>query len=86
MTNEEMLQDLKQFITATVSQQMANVATKDDIADLRAELKADIAALNDKVDLVQDAIAEVVTHTDAVVKATLDDHEQRLRRLERHTA
>ncbi|HEX7661631.1 MAG TPA: hypothetical protein VF444_19330, partial [Pseudonocardiaceae bacterium] len=72
MTNEELLQDLKQLITATISQQMANVATKDDLRDLRREVKTDlkeveqrltarIDGLEAKIDRVQDAVADTLT-------------------------
>jgi hypothetical protein len=82
MTNEEMLQDLKQFIQATVSQQMANAATKEDINDLRVELKADIKALDEKLDTIQDGIADTLTHATETTDATLKDHERRLGWLE----
>lgn len=79
MTNEELIADLKQFIVATVSQQLADVATKDDIKEavssLRTEIKADIRALDDKLDTIQDAIADVV-----------EDHEKRITRLEQQRA
>lgn len=82
MTNEELFTDLKQFITTAISQQMAGMATKDDIADLRTELKT----LDEKLDLIQDAVAESLTHTTQVTNATLQDHERRLRRLEHRPA
>jgi DNA anti-recombination protein RmuC len=93
MTNEDLFTDLKQFITATISQQLANVATKDDLDELRAELKSDInslridlAALDEKIDLVQDAIAETLTDTTKISNTILQDHEKRLVKLERQPA
>jgi rRNA-processing protein FCF1 len=77
MTNEELLNDLKQFITATVSQE---------VDGLRKELKADIKALDQKLDAIQDAIAETLTHATEPLDATLQDHEQRLHRLEHRSA
>lgn len=47
--NQDVIDDLRQFITATVSQQLADVATKDDIAELRNELKGDISSLDKKI-------------------------------------
>jgi hypothetical protein len=44
MTNEELFTDLKQFISATVSQE---------VDGLRTELKADIARLDEKLDTIQ---------------------------------
>lgn len=91
MTNEELLADLKQFIEATVSQQMSQFATKEDLAELATKddlegikqqitdveqrLGRRIDTLDEKLDEVQDAVAD-----------TVQDHEQRLRRLEKRTA
>lgn len=79
MTNEELFTDLKQFIEATMSQQTAHLATKDDldskIEDLERRLTAKIDNLEEKLDTVQDAIAD-----------TVQDHEQRLHRLEKRAA
>jgi hypothetical protein len=91
MTNEELLDDLKQFIEATVSQQMAGFATKDDLANFATKddingLKSDIKALDEKLDTVQDAIAETLTHALEPIDASLHDHEQRLGRLEHRSA
>jgi chromosome segregation ATPase len=97
MTNEELFTDLKQFIEATVSQAEqrleVRMATKDDISDLRTELKADIKVVDEKLDTIQDAIADSFTHaTDLTnesingVENTLEDHEQRLHRLEHRAA
>jgi hypothetical protein len=95
MTNEDLLAELKQFIAATVSQEVAGlrVELKEDIKSLRDELKADIKGvrsdlqiLDEKIDLVQNAIAETVTHHNDSTDTTLQDHEHRLRRLEHHAA
>lgn len=88
MTTEELFTDLKQFIEATFSQQLSHFATKEDIAkfatkdDLKNEIEgverrlgARIDALDEKIDIIRDAIAE-----------TVQDHEHRLRRLEKRTA
>lgn len=93
MTNEELFTDLKQFVAATISQQTAHLATKDDIIDVRTELKEDITAvrvdikqLDEKLDLIQDAIADTLTLTTKRIDATTQDHEQRIRRLEHRSA
>lgn len=101
MTNDELFTDLKQFITATISPQLANVATKNDlevkigslrseikgdINSLRSKLESDISALDEKLDLIQDAIAEVFTATTKTSNALLQNHEQRLLKLERQSA
>lgn len=90
MTNEELFQDLKQFITATVSQEANGLREeiKTDITDLRAELKADITRLDKKLDTIQDAIADTLTQVTEALDVTeqAHDHEQRLQRLERQAA
>lgn len=103
MTNEELFTDLKQFITATISQEVAHLATKDDLSRLEHRidglegdikgLKADIKSLDEKLDTVQDAIADTLTHSAEVIntvqdgtESTLQDHEERLSRLEHRSA
>jgi hypothetical protein len=94
MTNEELFQDLKQFITAAVSQQTADLGQRIDsieanVVTIQVDVKhlgQRINTLDEKLDLVQDAIAESMTHAETMTRATLGDHEQRLRRLERHSA
>jgi uncharacterized coiled-coil protein SlyX len=97
MTNEELFQDLKQFITATVSQQTAHLATKDDIdgvgrridgIEARMATKEDIKRLDDKLDEVQDGVAETLTQVTEAFDVTgqVQDHEQRLHKLEHRTA
>lgn len=99
MTNEELLQDLKQLITATISQQMANVATKDDLRDLRREVKTDlkeveqrltarIDGLEAKIDRVQDAVADTLTRVAEALDTThqVGDLERRVTRLEHGSA
>ncbi|MEC3979629.1 hypothetical protein QMK34_30680 [Amycolatopsis sp. H20-H5] len=90
MTNEELFTDLKQFITATVSQQTAGLATKDDIANMTTKddidgLRAEIKVLDEKVDIIQAAIADTFTYTAGTTDTTLQDHEHRLRKLEHHS-
>lgn len=99
MTNEELFTDLKQFITATVSQQTARLeqrinvieitmATKDDIKEVEQRLTARIDGLDDKIDQVQDAIADTLVQVTEALDMTeqAHDHETRLRRLEHRAA
>ncbi len=65
MTNEEMVQDLKQFITATVSQSTADI--REDIAELKtdvSQLKTDVSDINLKLDTFMDAVGENQIETD----------------------
>lgn len=80
--NEELIDDLKQFITAAVTQATADLATKADlnglrgeVSDLRTEMNQRFDDLGLKIDAIADAHAE-----------TLDDHEHRLKRLEQRAA
>jgi hypothetical protein len=82
--NDELIEDLKQFIAATVSQATADMAMKDDLqnlvtkADLQhlaATMESRFDELTVKVDTIADAHAE-----------TLEDHDQRLGRLEQRAA
>lgn len=84
MTNEELFTDLKQFIEATVSQQLSYVATQEDLAKLATKddlmaveqrLTTRIDAIDEKIDLIQDAVGE-----------TVQEHDHRLRRLEKRAA
>lgn len=77
MTNEELFADLKQFIEATVSQQAAHLDSRIDGLEQRIDrveqsLSGRIDSLDEKIDVIQDAVAD-----------TVQDHDQRLRRLER---
>ena len=81
--NADIIQDLKQFIEATVSQHTAsitaNMATKDDIA--RLEQKID-----DRTDEILEAIGDTLqTNMDATDRQ-LTDHERRITKLETHAA
>lgn len=69
--NEDQLNDLKQFIAATVSQAASDMATKGDIAVLGAK----IDGLDLKVNTISDALTE-----------QLNDHDIRLTKLEQQTA
>jgi TolA-binding protein len=75
MTNEELLDDLKQFVSATVSQATAGLATKDDLAGLEATTNKRFDDVDERLNEIQNAVG-----------AELEDHEQRLRRLEHRSA
>jgi polyhydroxyalkanoate synthesis regulator phasin len=80
--DKDVIDDLKQFITTTISQQLADVASKDDIADL----KGDIARLDKKVDGLQAQVSDAIDASNEATDAQLKDHEQRITRLEQATA
>lgn len=51
MTNEELLEDLKQFVRGTVSQAVSGLATQADLDALNAKLEAVRAEMVTKADL-----------------------------------
>lgn len=77
MTNEELLQDLKQFISATVSQQTAGLATKDDI--VRLEVRID--KTDAKLDEVKERLEGVAGMVEDMHKK-VNEHDLRIERLE----
>jgi predicted nucleic acid-binding Zn-ribbon protein len=80
--NEDVIADLKQFIAATVSQQLSGLATKDDIATLQGEItgikgeitgiKGDLARVEHKVDDLQGAVAEALDNANDAVEELID--------------
>ncbi|TMQ91735.1 hypothetical protein ETD83_29475 [Actinomadura soli] len=79
MTNEELFNDLKQFIEATVSQHVSGVERRLDGVDRRIEgverrldgVERRFDITDEKLDEIQNAIADNV-----------QDHERRIQRLE----
>lgn len=85
MTNDD-IQDLKQFIEATISQQLTlqteELVTKHDIADLEKNFEKRFKEQDEKLDEILTAVGESLHHQDV----RLNDHDDRLRKLERKTA
>ena len=89
MTNEELFNDLKQFITATVSQQTADI--RGDISGIKGDIsgiRADIKALDVKIDQVQDGVGDTLIKLTKALDVTkeVQDHEHRITRLEHNLA
>lgn len=85
--NNDQLDDLKQFIAASVSQATANMATKDDLKDLAtkddaSQIRGDLQRVEQKVD---DGFAGVAEIVDEIHKQN-DDFDTRLTRLEQQVA
>lgn len=82
--NDDTIQDLKQFITATVSQQVSDV--RSDISDIRSDIaKLDIK-LTTKIDDLSQSVAEALENSNQATDAQLKVHEQRIARLEQKAA
>ena len=73
--DENAIQDLKQFITSTISQQTANLATKEDVLHIEK-----------KIDELSDSVAEALETTNETSQSLHDDHESRITKLEQRTA
>lgn len=89
MTNEQLLEDLKQFVGATVSQATANLATKDEISSFKADVNERFEAIDKRFDDVETQLNEIQNAVGAeLVKAetTAQDHERRIQRLEARAA
>jgi hypothetical protein len=73
--DETQLDDLKQFIRATISQATSDMVKTNDIESLRISMDA-------KFEEVQSAIADAMSATNDTVDDKLDDHEHRIGLLE----
>lgn len=81
--NEEIINDFKQFITATITQQTSHLTTKDDIANMAT--KDDIARLEQKIDDLGSSVQHSAINYTSAVDDQVQDHEQRIKRLEQKT-
>jgi archaellum component FlaC len=91
MTTEELFDDLKQFIEATVSQYAAELRNDlhGEIAVVRGEVRqvnTRMETLDEKLDLIQEAVGESLLQAAGETKASLQDHDRRLQRLEHNVA
>lgn len=93
MTNEELLEDFKQYVNTVVSQATTDLRVdfadlRVDFADLRrdfAELRVEVKADNEKLSgQISDLDAKVDTIADTQAEQ-IEDHEARLIRLESKT-
>jgi len=85
--NDDTIQDLKQFISATVSQQTDDL--KQDISGIKQDisgLKQDIAKLDTKVDSLSAFVTEAIDNFDESTQIELKNHNKRITRLEQKTA
>ena len=77
--NDDTIQDLKQFIATTITQQTAGLATKEDMASLNNHLSA-------KIDELSNSVADALESNNEANEAQLNDHEQRIKKLEQNIA
>ncbi len=86
--NDDIVNDLKQFITATVSQQLANQTEEilEDVKKLEIKIDNGNSKLNHKVDDISISIGEALDTANDVVDKQIKDHENRISILEQKLA
>lgn len=86
--DEDMIADLKQFITGVMAQQLANLRDelKQDILRVERKLERVEGKLEKKIDDLSVAVAEAIDSSNEATTAQLKNHERRIVRLERKAA
>lgn len=79
--DQVLIDDLKQFIQATVSQAVAGLATKEELS----QAVADLATRDEMNQRFDDLDLKLATIADAQAES-IGDHEQRITTLEQHRA
>lgn len=82
--DQTIIDDFKQFIQATVSQATADLATKAELAELAT--KQDLADFESRTNQRFDDLDLKLSTVADAHSETLEDHEQRLTKLEHHKA
>ena len=79
ITYNDQIDDLKQYISTTISQVNANMVSKTDLADLQAHIDF-------RLDEIQASIAESLSVANDTVDEQISAHDVRLTKLEQSTA
>jgi len=74
--NNDVIDDLKQFIATTVAQQSSGI--RDDLAKLDGKLSHAVATLDGKVDDLAAFMAEAMDNFDQTVTKRFTNHERRI--------
>ena len=85
--DNDTIADLKQFISATVSQNTMDI--RQDISGIKGDIsgiKGDIQRLDKKIDDLTDSVASAMHSTDEAVDEQLHSHEKRITKLEQKPA
>ena len=85
--DEDSLNDLKQFISTTISQQTSDLVARLDKVDVRLD-KVDVrlASVGQKIDDLSVSVTDALDNFDEATDTQLKDHEKRIKRLEHKTA
>jgi hypothetical protein len=86
--DDDQLTDLKQFIVATVSQATADLPRRDEVVTIvQTEIRKEVDALRKEMHQgfadIQEAIGEALTASNDATDQQLQNHEQRITRLEK---
>lgn len=95
--NDEVIEDLKQFITATVVQHTSHLATKDDLMGVEQRLDSKIDRLDERltqqidqvhvsINQLSTDIADALTQSNDAHGDQLKNHETRISKLEAKVA
>lgn len=82
--DEDIIQDFKQFIAATVTQQTSDI--RGDISDVRQDIKKLDTKLSAKIDDLSQSVGQAMIDTDEATDAQLKNHERRITKLEQKVA
>lgn len=83
--DEDTINDLKQFISTTVSQQLSQ-QTEELRKEFRGDLSNEISRLEQKIDDLSAAVGDALDNTHQATDDRLNNHEQRITRLEHKAA
>jgi predicted transcriptional regulator len=98
MEDEDIIQDLKQFIATTVSQSEERITDDlggrldsvesrlDRVQSRLGNVESRLSNLETKVDTIQEAVADAISQSNESNDVAVQNHEQRLRRLEQRAA
>ena len=85
--NDDIIADLKQFITTTISQQTSEI--RGDIGEIRDDIvgiKGDIQRVDQKIDDLSASVAQAIDDSNEETHTQLKNHESRIKKLEAKTA
>ncbi len=92
--NDEIIQDLKQFIASTVSQQTSELGRRLDGVDMKLDkveqrldgVEQRLDGVESKIDDLSTFVADALDTTNETTDAQLKDHETRIVKLEQKAA
>ena len=85
--NDEVIEDLKQFITVTISQHISDLQSEvsQELADVRSDIRELDTKLSKKIDDLSDSVGEAIQTSNDSADTQLKDFGQRIIKLEQKT-